>query len=253
MTASRICLQTLSTVALLLGTVSQAVSQDAPVENDYYRMDSFKLPEGLVLEIGGIEWFNEKLAISTRRGDIYTVENALDEKIGEATLKPFAIGLHEVLGITQKDGWLYATQRGEVSRLKDEDGDGTADIIETVCDKWGITGDYHEYAFGSKFDKDGNIWVVLCLTGSFNSNTPYRGWCVRVTPDGKMIPTCSGIRSPGGIGANHLGDIFYTDNQGPWNGTCSLKQLRPGSFQGTPAETSGTTSRQSSARNLSNQ
>ena len=28
--------------------------------------------------------------------------------------------------------------------------------------------------------------------------------------------------------------MFYTDNQGPWNGTCGLKWLRPGSFQGNP-------------------
>lgn len=219
---------------LILSGRESTRGQEAPVENDYYRMDSFNLPEGLVLEIGGIEWFNGKLAISTRRGDIYTVDNALAESVGDAKLHPFAIGLHEVLGLTQKDGWLYATQRGEVSRLRDEDGDGTADLIETVCDKWGITGDYHEYAFGSKFDRDGNIWVVLCLTGSFSSQTPFRGWCVRVTPDGEMIPTCSGLRSPGGIGANHLGEMFYTDNQGPWNGTCSLKHLRPGSFQGHP-------------------
>ena len=44
-----------------------------------------------------------------------------------------------------------------------------------------------------------------------------------------MIPTTSGVRSPGGIGFNADGDVFYTDNQGPWNGTCSLKWLRPGS------------------------
>ena len=49
-----------------------------------------------------------------------------------------------------------------------------------------------------------------------------------------MIPTCSGIRSPGGIGTNHLGDMFYTDNQGPWNGACSLKHLAPGDFEGHP-------------------
>ena len=52
-------------------------------------------------------------------------------------------------------------------------------MFRTVCDDWSITGDYHEYAFGSKFDSEGNMWVVLCLTGSFNSNAPYRGWCVR--------------------------------------------------------------------------
>ena len=34
---------------------------------------------------------------------------------------------------------------------------------------------------------------------------------------------------------NAAGDVFYTDNQGPWNGTCGLKWLRPGSFQGNPS------------------
>jgi hypothetical protein len=89
-------------------------------------------------------------------------------------------------------------------------------------------------AFGSKFDKEGNLWVVLCLTGSFTSNVPFRGWAVRVTPDGKMIPTCSGIRSPGGIGIGVDGEVFYCDNQGPWNGTSSMKHLKAGSFQGHP-------------------
>ena len=39
------------------------------------------------------------------------------------------------------------------------------------------------------------MWVVLCLTGSFTSESTFRGWCLRITPDGKSIPTCSGIRS----------------------------------------------------------
>ena len=33
---------------------------------------------------------------------------------------------------------------------------------------------------------------------------------------------------------NAAGDLFYTDNQGPWNGTCSLKHLIPGKFVGHP-------------------
>ena len=146
----------------------------------------------------------------------------------------FAHGLHEVLGLAERDGWLYVTQRCDVSRIKDSDGDDVADVFEVVNDDWEISGDYHEYAFGSKFDKDGNLWVTLCLTGSFSSNCKYRGWCLRITPDGKMIPTCSGIRSPGGMGLNAAGDMFYTDNQGPWNGTCGLKHLRPGKFVGHP-------------------
>jgi hypothetical protein len=49
-----------------------------------------------------------------------------------------------------------------------------------------------------------------------------------------MIPTTSGVRSPGGVGMNLNGDVFYTDNQGPWNGTCGLKHLIPGKFVGHP-------------------
>src|SRR6185503_497134 len=33
---------------------------------------------------------------------------------------------------------------------------------------------------------------------------------------------------------NAEGDVFYTDNQGPWNGTCGLKQLVEGGFVGHP-------------------
>jgi len=216
---------------LLAGFTSQA----QPKQEDYYEFTRIPLPENVVLEAGGIAMLpNGNLAVSTRRGDIYTVSNPLG-KAEDMKVKLFARGLHEPLGIHWSDGWLYATQRCEVTRIKDEDGDGRADVFETLTDGWGINGDYHEYAFGSQFDPEGNMWVVLCLTGSFNSNTPYRGWCVRVNKKGEMIPTASGIRSPGGIGLNHLGDVFYSDNQGPWNGSSSLKHLKAGSFQSHPA------------------
>ena len=217
---------------LILGALGQ---NTVPTEEDYYKIIKIPIPEGIVLEAGGLEVMpDKKLAVSTRRGDVYMVENAFEDTGDNAKFSLWAEGLHEVLGLSYADGWLYATQRPEVTRIKDLDGDGRADLFETVSDGWEISGDYHEYAFGSKFDKEGNMWVVLCLTGSFSSKVPYRGWCVRVTKDGKMIPTASGIRSPGGIGLNALGEAFYCDNQGPWNGTSALKHLAPGSFQGHP-------------------
>ncbi len=217
-------------------TATFALAADpVPVENDVYRLTTFKIPEGVVLEAGAMDLLPDgRLAVSSRRGEIWLVEKPFDADPGQMKWTRFAHGLHEVLGVTQRDGWLYITQRGDVSRIKDSDGDDVADVFEVVNDEWEVNGDYHEYAFGSKFDKDGNLWVVLCLTGSFSSECKYRGWCLRITPDGKMIPTCSGIRSPGGIGANAQGDMFYTDNQGPWNGTCGLKHLWPGKFVGHP-------------------
>jgi len=193
------------------------------------------MSEQLVLEPGALEMLPDgKLAIATRRGEVYFVDKPLADDPAEATFSLFASGMHEVLGLAYRDGWLYCVQRCDVTRIKDTDGDGRADIYEVVSDAWEINGDYHEYAFGSKFDRDGNLWVTLCLTGSFSSDVKFRGWCLRVTPDGKAIPTCSGLRSPGGVGANSIGDMFYTDNQGPWNGACSLKWLRPGAFLGHP-------------------
>jgi glucose/arabinose dehydrogenase len=226
----------LVTITLAFANVAASAADAPPKEEDFYRLITFPIPDGISLEAGELEMMPDgKLAVSTRRGDIYMVDKPFADPPEEAKLSKFAGGLHEVLGLAHRDGWLYATQRGELTRIKDTNNDGRADVLETVSDGWEINGDYHEYAFGSKFDKEGNIWIVLCLTGSFNSNSKYRGWCLRVSPDGKVIPTCSGIRSPGGIGMNAVGEMFYTDNQGPWNGTCSLKHLVPGSFQGHPA------------------
>jgi glucose/arabinose dehydrogenase len=207
----------------------------AAEENQYYQIVTVPIPDGILLEAGALQVMpNNKLAVSSRIGDIFLIDGAFDNPPGNPKFTQFASGLHEVLGLALRDGWLYATQRGEVTRLKDSDGDGRADLFETVSDNWGITGDYHEYAFSSKFDKDGYLWVTLTLTGPFTSEAEFRGWCLRIAPDGKTIPTCSGLRSPGGIGTNAVGDMFYSENQGPWNGACSLKHLKPGAFVGHP-------------------
>lgn len=224
----------------LLVNMATSVAEEVESEADFYRIIRFQIPEELNVEASAVEVLpaatasEDRLAVATRRGDVFLIDGAFKSDPSKVTFKLFAQGLHEVLGLHEKDGWLYATQRCDVTRLKDTDSDDVADKYEIFSDGWEISGDYHEYAFGSDFDAQGNMWVTLCLTGSFNSDVKYRGWCLRIDEDGKVTPTCGGIRSPGGIGFNAKGDTFYTDNQGPWNGTCSLKWLRPGSFQGHP-------------------
>lgn len=220
--------------ATLLLTTLFAQAED-PKESDYYTITPITAPEGTSIEAGGIELLpGGVVAVCTRRGQIWTVENAWEHPAKPAKWNLFAEYLHEPLGLAYRDGWLYAVQRPEVTRMKDEDGDGRADIFETISDDWGITGNYHEYAFGSQFDKEGNLWTVHCLTGSFTAEALFRGWVLKVSPDGKMTPMACGVRSPGGIGFNAQGDVFYTDNQGAWNGSSSLKWAKPGSFQGNP-------------------
>jgi hypothetical protein len=205
----------------------------AEEEAKYYRIVEVPIPQGMALEASSFEILpDNQLAIGTRRGDIFLVSGAFD-KNPQTEYKRFASGLDELMGMSYKDGAFYVTQQTEVTRISDTDGDGRADRFETLSDAWGFR-HYHEFAFGSKLDKDGNVWVALCLSESYRSKVPFRGWCVKVTPQGKTIPICSGIRSPCGIGPNEHGVMFYAESQGPWNGSCSLKVLEPGGFMGHP-------------------
>lgn len=219
----------------LCSLTAATAGADPAREAEYYRLTVLRMPDGAVIEPGGIDLLpGKRLVVGTRRGEVWMVDGAYDPE-PSPKWSLFASGLHEILGVSAAaDGTITVTHRPGIDRLRDTDGDGRADEFETLTDGWGIKGDYHEYAFGSRPDTEGNIWAVLCLTGSFSSDVPFRGWCVRVTPRGELIPTCSGVRSPGGIGPNAQGDMFYTDNQGPWNGSSSLKWLKPGGFVGHP-------------------
>lgn len=222
-------------------------------EDESYPIVSIAVPPEIVLEVSALELMPDgKLVVGTRRGDIYLVENAdyvppVKPTTQPASTKPttrptpindkakfskWATGLHEIMGLAQRDGWVYASQRGEITRLKDTTHSGKADLYETFYDGWGIKGDYHEYPFMSRFDKAGNLYVALCLTGSVHSDSPFRGWIFQITPDGKGIPFASGVRSPGGLAFDDKGELFFTDNQGFWNGTDGLKHVTRGSFMG---------------------
>ena len=203
-------------------------------ESKYYKLVDVPLPNELAIEAGSFEVMpdQKRLAIATRRGDIFLVEGVFDEH-PQPKFKNFASGLDEVFGMAYRDGSFLVTQQTEVTRITDVDGDDRADRFETLSDTWGFR-HYHEFSFGSKPDEEGNIWVALCLSESYHSKAPFRGWCLKITPQGKTIPVCSGIRSPCGIGPNEHGVMFYAESQGPWNGSCSLKVLQPGGFMGHP-------------------
>jgi hypothetical protein len=254
-------------VATTKPTTAPKSKEEKPVpptgpEDEYYQIVQLAIPQDLVLEVSGLEVMPDgRPIIGTRRGDIYIVDNAYAQPapatvpaagISKKATKPsvndehplinnqakftrWATGLHEIMGLAQRDGWVYASQRGEITRLKDASHCGHADTYETFYDGWGISGDQHEYPMMSRFDRAGNLYVALCLTGSVFSDAPFRGWMFKVTPDGRGIPWACGIRSPGAVGFDDKGNVFYTDNQGFWNGTDGLKFVTAGSFQGNPS------------------
>lgn len=206
----------------------------AAEEAKYYPIVNVPIPPRVPMRPGGFEILPDgRLAVGTRRGDIYFIKGAFDSP-PQPEYHLFASGQDEIFSLSWKDGAMTATSWEGVMRISDTDGDGVADHYDTLTNNWGYA-EGHEFAFASKHDAEGNIWVALGLSGSYESHNLFRGWAVKVTPDGRMIPVCSGLRSPAGVGPNAQGAMFAIESQGPWNGCCSLKHLKPGGFLGHPA------------------
>jgi hypothetical protein len=188
---AKICQKTLplrlfAPLRQILSFLAFATVSHAQTQSDYYRIETYELPKGVNFEASGLAVTAEgKLAVGLRKGEVW-IE-------GKKGFQLFASGLHEILGLAWHDGALYATQRAEVTKLRDSDGDGKADEYLTASTGWGVSGAYHEYAYGPVFDAQGNAYTSLNCSmgkawkgaGDESTHPLWRGWVVRMTPEGK--------------------------------------------------------------------
>ncbi|HEX6883925.1 MAG TPA: family 16 glycoside hydrolase [Planctomycetota bacterium] len=235
---------------LLTGlTAGPSTAQTSQQEAEYYAVDYLVPPEGTRVEVGGMAFLPDgRLVLSTRRGQVWMVENPLAKDPKDARFSLFAEGLWEGLGLAVvpsgvpgHDADIVVMQRQELSRLYDDDHDGRCDRIDTLCDAWGVSDNYHEFGYGLPVDAQGNYYISLNV--SFfspkwwhgKSPVPYRGWTLQISPTGKLTPLASGFRSPCGISLSPEGDLFVTDNQGDWMPASPIYHVQPGRFYGHPA------------------
>ena len=258
--AALVCL-----LVLVRSQCGMAEIENKLTESDYYRIITISTsqassdsrsknwkpaPDSLALEVSGMTFLEDsRLAVAIRKGEVWFLSNVVDDPPNKVGYHRFASGLHEPLGLLQHNGSLLTVQRAEMTRLLDLDGDDTCDEYQTVATGWGVTGNYHEYAFGPKLDGAGNLWLTLNLGLGLNGDQKsfaltnktlnvsqglWRGWGMMLTTDGNLKPMCAGMRSPSGLGANLEGDMFYTDQQGNWVAANSLHLLRKGAFYHHP-------------------
>lgn len=216
---------------------STALSQVSLTESDFYKIETLPIPEDIILEVGGLDILPDgQLAVSTRRGEIWMIKNPTMSGPARPQFTRYAHGLHEALGVAYRDGSIYAAQRSELTRLRDSNGDGRADLYETVY-SWPLEGNYHEYSFGPLIREDGTMIVTLNLAwvGYGASLSKWRGWMLEISPDGEMTPMATGMRSPAGFGFDMEGEVFYGENQGDWIGSGYITHVETGDFVGNPA------------------
>jgi mono/diheme cytochrome c family protein len=204
---------------------------------DNYGRDMLFEPLGMAVAPDGT------LVVATRTAGIWRLSN------GQWNL--FAQGLFDSLGVQVEDKHglkVVAGQKPELTRITDTTGDGIADSYETMTDAFSYHGNYHSYMHGPVRAPDGSYFITLNLDdGSganweYNANGKYmgtsggfRGWAVHVPAKGGFEPFANGLRSPAGIGFGPDGKLYYLDNQGEYNGTSELYELKKGKFYGHPA------------------
>ncbi|MGC0208049.1 family 16 glycoside hydrolase [Streptomyces levis] len=200
-------------------------------------------PDGFEPQVTGMDWLPDgRLAISTWggtdnvAGEVYLLDNVTGRTSRDkVTVEKVAEGLREPMGIKYVDGSLYVSQKHELTRLVDEDGDDVTDTYRTVA-TWPYGGNFHEFAFGLLY-RDGYFYVNLSVAIDYGGATttpqpaPGRGTTYKISKKtGRISPVAGGLRTPNGIGWGPDGGLFTTDNQGGWLPSSKLVQIRQDRF-----------------------
>lgn len=220
-----------------------------------YRIENVSYPAEIRGGISAVAFTpTGTLVLATRLGEIWMRSGG-----GAGEWRRFARGLDEPMGlVAESDRVVYVAHRPEVLRATDADGDGRAETFDALGGKWGLSPNYHEFFFGLVRDRAGNFfgapsldsladrkwdpkqWPVrgprdythVLEPAGHRSETPWRGWIVRIGADGKFEPFASGFRQANGVGLSPDGDLFVTDNQGDYKPSTGLSHVERGDFHG---------------------
>lgn len=225
-----------------------------------YRIETLTLPRQMIPEISGISFTPKgSMVVTNRRGEVWIREAVSGQ------WRRFASGLYEGFGLVANDeSDVLVIQRPELTRVRDTNRDGVADVYATIADDWGITGNYHEFTYGLARDQRGNLyfgsgmvsfgqgrelpWVRGPLktelyrpwTGKgpvpdgHRSVAQLQGWVFQVSPEGAFTPFASGFRQPLGLGVNPDNELFVSDVSGAWVPTSVIMHVEKDGFYGHP-------------------
>ena len=169
-------------------------------------------------------------------GEVFILEGAVEATSpADVTATKIATDLLNPMGIDIIGDDIYVSERDQLTKLTDPDGDGFYDV-HTKFAEWPDGGNFHEFAFGLVHD-DTNFYVNLSVAinngGATTSPQPAtnRGTTIKINrQSGAVTFVASGLRTPNGITLSDDGELFGTDNQGAWLPASKLIQIKQGGF-----------------------
>lgn len=196
-------------------------------------------PENFKPRVGGIDFLpGGQMVICNWEpdGGVYVIDGVLGQARNPKVTR-IAAGLAEPLGIQVVDGDIYVLQKQELTKLVDHNRDGVIDEYYAVANGWGVTDNFHEFAFGLVY-KDGYFYATLATAidpggSSTKVQNQDRGKVVKIDRNGNFTLPASGLRTPNGIGIGVDGEIFIADNQGDWLPSSKILHYTEGAFFGS--------------------
>ncbi|HAM73813.1 MAG TPA: cytochrome C oxidase Cbb3 [Verrucomicrobiales bacterium] len=171
--------------------------------------------------------------VATWNGDVWHVDGVTAPAPAPLHWRRIATGLFQPLGVKFRDGELFVACRDQIARLRDLDGDGEIDFIESFNNDHQVTEHFHEFAMGLQTDAAGNFYYAKSARHALPALVPHHGTLLRVSADGGHTDiVASGFRAANGVCVNGDGSFFVTDQEGHWTPKNRINRVRPGGFYG---------------------
>jgi len=196
-----------------------------PVENPW---QSWMRPGGFDFTPDG-----RAAIVATWNGDVWRVDGLMDAAPATLRWRRLASGLFQPLGVKFRGEDLFITCRDQLARLRDLNGDGEADFIESFNNDHQVTEHFHEFAMGLQTDSAGNFYYAKSARHALDSVVPHHGTLLRVSADGSRTDIlATGFRAANGVCLNEDGTFFVTDQEGHWMPKNRINRVRVGGFYG---------------------
>lgn len=202
-------------------------------DSSAYVVDTLTLPYDnpyrALLFVSGVDFLHDgRAVVTTVHGDVWLVDG-IGSTLEELRWKRFATGLYQPLGVKVVNDEIYVVERGQLTILRDQDGNGECDEQECFNGDWHVGGSEHSFHTSLEQDLDGNFYFHC--GGDIQS--PTGGTLMQVSADGKRAVTyATGFRHPIGLGSLPDGRITGADQEGNWMPSTRVDIYKAGGFYG---------------------
>ena len=154
----------------------------------------------------------------------------------------FATGLDNAMGLKIVDNVIYVMEKEALTQLLDTDGDGVADQYNSINESFPSDNGMLNFAYDLGY-LNGSFYAALSsdvhIGGLDWGSSQYAGTTAlagrstmyKLNVDGTSSAFACGFRNPNGMWVNG-NDIFVTENQGSWEPSSKVINVKQGRFYG---------------------